>query len=67
MAVEEHPKWPEWSAALDALQVAKAAVEAHQDLAADNPDRLACAVTFSIALSNYNRISDEIDMDEAGQ
>lgn len=62
MAIEEHPLYPEWSIALDEL---KAVNDRLREVRNINPNAAMppeLQAQLSLALSNYNKISDQIDV-----
>ena len=53
MAVENHPKWPQWNEALEEMIAAKKAMEEH-------PHNAKCKAAYGEAEFKYWKIADEL-------
>ena len=60
MPVEDHPKWPEFKAAIDYLHDAKTAYENVQHLPATEGARRSAMAEYGMALLAYNTIAKDI-------
>jgi hypothetical protein len=60
MPIEDHPRWPEFKAAIDHLQDAKTAYEKVQHLSPTDATRRTAMAEYGIALLAYNAVAKDI-------
>jgi hypothetical protein len=61
MAVEDHPMWPEWSAAYDRMHAAKVALDALKHFPSHDPVRKAAEIDYLLALAAYHAASSKLE------
>lgn len=62
MAIEEHPLYQEWSIALDELKAANDRLRAASNSNQSVDTRRELQAQHALALNNYKKISDQIDV-----
>lgn len=61
MAVEDHPKFPEWKDALEALIIAKEKLRSVKHLPNGTGEKTAAQVRVYLAQLEYDKISDSLN------